>query len=236
MYRIAIVDDEREAIESLRTNIERLSGEISEELKVESFESGEDFLKSYDGSYDLICLDIDMGNLSGIDVAREIRKTDGKVCLIFVTNMAQMAIRGYEVRAFDFILKPVEYYSLSMKLKSALSVIGLKKPKNLLISVSGAVQRISTDDLKFVEVNGHYLYYHTKEGVFKQKASLKELEEKIAGPAFKRCNNCYLVNLKYVERVEKDDICIAGERLKMSRPKKKEFLNALANYMGGIIS
>lgn len=236
MYKIAIVDDEKEARDCICESMERLGKEISEELELKCFDSGESFLLGFDGSYDMICLDIDMGSLSGIETAKEIRKTDGKVCLIFVTNMAKMAIRGYEVRAFDFILKPIDYYSFSMKLKSAFAVIGLKKPKNILITSAGGVQRISTDDLRFVEVNGHYLYYHTKDGIFKQKASLKELEEKLAGPAFKRCNNCYLVNLKYVERVEKEDICIGGERLKMSRSKKKEFLNSLANYMGGIIS
>lgn len=66
------------------------------------------------------------------------------------------------------------------------------------------------------------------------KIAIVDDEQKLSGLPFKRCNNCYLINLKFVERVEKDELCIAGDRLKMSRPKKKEFLQALANYMGGI--
>lgn len=83
-------------------------------------------------------------------------------------------------------------------------------------------------------MSGHYLYYHTPEGVFTQKASMKEAEDKLTALSFKRCNNCYLINLKYVDCVNKDEIQIAGEWLKISRPRKKEFLQALANYMGGI--
>ena len=145
-----------------------------------------------------------------------------------------MAIRGYEVRALDFILKPVNFYSFSMKIQNAISMIQNKKSKTIVISTMNGVVRFSTNELYYAEVDGHYIYYYTKDGSYKQKQSMKELEDLLAGLSFKRCNNCYLVNLKYVDAVDRDDVKVGGEWLKISRPRKKEFLQALANYMGGI--
>lgn len=234
MIKVAVADDEQKELDTLCGFFKKLQAEVCEEIAVSTFTSGEALLAEYDHSFDLICLDIDMGGKTGMDTAREIRRKDGQVIILFITNMAQMAIQGYEVRSLDFIVKPVSYYSFSMKLRGAVNLIKKRKKRNIVLPTAGGVQKISTDQLYYAEVNGHYLYYHTVQGVFKQKASMKELEDKLEGLSFKRCNNCYLVNLKYVDCVNKDDIQIAGEWLKISRPRKREFLQALANYMGGI--
>lgn len=234
MVKIAIVDDEREERETLLHYYRQLQKEYHEEMNIRAYRSGEELLENYDSSCDLICLDIDMDGMDGIRTAGEIRKKDAQVLIIFITNMAQMAIRGYEVQALDFVVKPVNYFSFAMKMKNALDIIRNKQSRNIVLNTTNGVQKISTDDLYYAEVRGHYLYYHTKSEVFRQKASLKELEDKLQGFSFKRCNNCYLVNLKYIDCVDKDDLKIGGEWLKISRPRKKEFLQSLANYMGGI--
>jgi DNA-binding LytR/AlgR family response regulator len=234
MIKVAIVEDEQKEREAIQELFERLKAELREEIEVFPFESGEQFLESYDFSCDLICLDIEMSGKDGMETAKEIREKDAQVVIFFITNMAQMAIRGYEVQAMDFILKPVSYYSFSMKLRTAIHLINSRKSRNIVLTVPGGFQKFSTEELIYVEVNGHYLYYHTKQGVFRQKAPMKELEDKLEGLSFKRCNNCYLVNMKYVDGVQKDEIHIADEWLKISRPKKKEFLQALVNYLGGV--
>ena len=215
MRKIAIVDDEQEERDSLQECFEQFQKENAIKLEIKTYCSGDVFLQQFDASYDLICLDIDMDGTNGIDTA-------------------QMAIRGYEVRALDFIIKPVNYYSFAMKLLNALDIISNQRSKNIVLTTPRGMQIISSDELFFVEVDGHYLLYHTKHGEFCQKASLKDLEQQLEGLSFKRCNNCYLVNLKYVNGVEKEDVILQGEHLKISRPRKKEFLQALANYMGGI--
>lgn len=234
MVKIAVVDDEQQERRTLSQYFSELQKELGEELKVQTYESGEEFLEAYDYSFALVCLDIDMDGMDGLDTARKLRDRDREVTIIFVTNMAQMAIRGYEVQALDFVVKPVNYYSFAMKMKSALSIMNNKKSRNIVVTTPNGIQKFSTDQLYYVEVEGHYLYYHTTEGEYRQKASMKELEDKLAGLSFRRCNNCYLVNLKYVDCVNKDDIKIGGQWLKISRPRKKEFLQSLANYMGGI--
>lgn len=234
MVKIAIVDDEQMERDTLQQYFKTLQQEVREELSIHAYASGEELLEHYDDSYDLVCLDIDLDGKDGISIAGEIRKRDEQVVLIFITNMAQMAIRGYEVQALDFVVKPVNYYSFAMKMTNAINIIRNKKSRNIILNTTDGIRKISTDELYYVEVNGHYLYYHTVDGVFRQKAALRELEDSLSGMSFKRCNHCYLVNLKYVDCVSKDDLRIVGEWLKISRPRKKEFLQSLANYMGGI--
>lgn len=234
MIKVGIVDDEQKERDTLREFFHRLQKENHEEIVVQEYSDGESLMEQYDFSCDLICLDIELGGKSGIDTAKEIRKIDENVILIFITNMAQLAIRGYEVQALDFIVNPISYYPFSIKMRSVINLVNSRKNMNIVLTIPGGIQKISTDQLYYTEVNGHYLYYHTSNGIFKQKASMKELEDKLEGLSFKRCNNCYLINLKYVDSVNKDDVQIAGEWLKISRSRKREFLQALANYMGGI--
>lgn len=233
MIKIAIVDDEMEARDTLYSYCRKLAVKIHEELEITLYSRGSELVERYD-DYDLIFLDIDMPEEDGISLAKKIRKIDNEVILIFVTNMAQMAIKGYEVRALDFIVKPINYYSFTLKIRSAVDMINSRKNRNIVVNSEGVIRKISTNDLFYIEVSGHYLFYHTSAGIVRQKESLRKVEEKLKDISFKRCNNCYLVNLKHVTCVNKDDIEVAGNWLKISRPKKKEFLQALANYMGGI--
>ncbi len=234
MIEIAVVDDVKEDRDELAACFRKLQMEVQEDLKLTEYASGEELLSDHGTVFDLICLDIDMPGKDGIQTAREIRETDTQVEIIFITNMAQMAIKGYEVQALDFIVKPVQYYSFAMKIQNALQIIENRKSKNIIITTADGVFKVSTDNLYYVEVQGHYLYYHTGDGVLRQKAALKELEENLQGLSFERCNNCYLVNLKYVDSVRKDDVKINGTWLRISRPRKKEFLQSLADYMGGV--
>lgn len=234
MIKIAVVDDEKKERDAMLAFFQKLQAKIKEELWVLSFSSGDEFLEVFDDSFDLVCLDIDMEGRDGISTAKEVRNRESDVTIIFITNMAQMAIRGYEVQALDFVLKPVNYYSFALKMRNAINIISSKKEKNIILHTSGGVQKISTDQLLYIEVSAHYLCYHTTRGEFRQKSSLKEVEKKLEGLSFKRCNSCYLVNLKYVDGVGRDEVMIGRDCLKISRPKKKEFLQSLANYMGGI--
>jgi DNA-binding LytR/AlgR family response regulator len=234
VIKIAVVDDEEKEQKLLMKFYSNLSTELQEEIKVHPFDSGEALLEAYDYSWDLICLDVQMKGQDGISIAKKLRLVDEQVILIFVTRMAQMAIKGYEVQAMDFLVKPVSYYPFALKMRNVINVINNKKSRNIVLNTSDGWRRISSNNLYYAEVERHYITYYTEDGTFRQKASLTELENKLEGLSFKRCNNCYLVNLKYVDAVYKDDVKIAGTWLKISRLRKKEFLQALANYMGGI--
>lgn len=151
-----------------------------------------------------------------------------------MNNIARLAIEGYSVQAMDFIIKPITFTSFSLKMQNLLKSIQNQKQKKIVLIDEHGWKKISTDELCYAEIAGHYISYHTIKGLYRQKGSLKELEESLMGLTFKRCNNCYLVNLKYVNSIQKDEVLVGEDWLKISRPRKKVFLQALANYMGGI--
>lgn len=236
MIRIAVIDDENQERETLTKYFSDFQKESAEKFEIDQYDSGEDFLEEKRKVYDLICLDIDMKEIDGIQTAKMLREQGENAVIIFITNMAQMAIRGYEVQAYDFIIKPLNYYSFSIKLRNVIEIIHSRKVKNIVISTNDGTYKISTEDLLFVEVEGHNLYFHTKSRVYKQNAALKDVEHRLEGLSFKRCNHCYLVNLQHVSSVNRqDEVKVGDVWLKISRPRKKDFLQSLADYMGGIL-
>ena len=233
MIRIAVIDDDATELALLCEHLQFISGELHTPFEIDRFLSGSDFLQGYQGQYDLLCLDIDMPECDGMQIAEEIRKTDEEVLIMFVTHMAQMAIRGYDVQAVDFVLKPVNRYSLLLKMQRILKSLKQRSDTEVIIQTVEGQMVVSSRDIFYIEVSGHYLTYHTGEGTFTEKASLSNREEELAGVHFQRCNNCYLVNLRHVHAVNKDDIQVGDEWLKVSRSRKKAFLQALTGYIEG---
>ena len=113
---------------------------------VKTYSSGRRLLEEYRPDTDLLLLDIQLPDMLGIDVARQIRQNDPRVMIIFVTNLAQYAIDGYSVNAFDYVLKPLNSFSFSKKLERAMRV--LSHDENMLkleISVAAQSAKIQGD-------------------------------------------------------------------------------------------
>lgn len=165
-------------------------------------------------------------------MAEEIRRRDSKVLIMFITHMAQMAIRGYEVQAVDFVLKPVNKYALLLKMQRIRKSLSQRKEAFFLVPDDGGVRKISSRELYYVEVSGHYLYYHAKSGVYKQKSPLRQIEEELTSLSFRKCNNCYLVNLRHVNAVRKEEVQIGTEWLKISRSRQESVSGGTGGLYG----
>ena len=111
MAKIAVVEDNDAMRAQLCGFIAQYAQESGHQLDVTAFSDGAQLVEPYRPGFDIIFLDIEMPKLGGMPTAERIRRQDPDVVLVFVTNMAQYAIRGYEVDALDFVLKPVSYYS-----------------------------------------------------------------------------------------------------------------------------
>lgn len=233
MLRIAIVEDDPADQNHLRQMSDRFAAACGERCAVTVFGSGTEFLQAYHPEYDLILLDVEMPGINGLETARELRSIDSTVILIFITNMAQYAIRGYEVDALDYVLKPVSYYSFEMKMKKVRRVLAERAVNSVVLSAKGELRRIPVRSILYAEVRDHSLCYHTDDGDFSAIGSMKKLEETLAPYSFARCNNCYLVNLMHVRSVTQDRVMVGDMELKISRPRRKSFMEALSAYYSG---
>lgn len=234
MVSIAIVEDDRAYAEKLQGYLEQYGVEHQVELRFRNFYDGLAFLDGYRSDFDILLMDIEMPMLDGMSAARRIRKVDPHVVIMFITSMAQYAVKGYEVGALDFMLKPVSYTIFSHKLQKAIRLAERNRQAYLLLPVNGVQLRVSIPSILYAEVSGHHLQIHTETETLCTSLPLKKLEAEVANHPFAKCNQCYLVNLCHVEEFRGDAVVIGGHTLQVSRPRRKDFQMALANYYGGI--
>lgn len=232
MIRIAIVEDDKEYQEQLVRYIKKYETEYGEEFKVCIFNDGDEIIEGYAGNYDIIFLDIEMKRLNGMDTARYIRKMDTNVILIFITNMSQYAIQGYEVEALDYVLKPIKYFAFSQELEKARKRLKSKAVQYLTISQPQGMVRLDTREILYLEKQGHNMIIHTEEACYMFRQTMKVMEEQLRGAQFVQCNSGYLVNLEHVKSVDKNLVHIGKSELQISRPRRREFMEALTNYLG----
>lgn len=231
-YKLAIIEDSDEDLKLLTDNLDRYKEEYKTDFAILSYKNINSFLEAYSMQFDILFIDIDLGTTSnGLDLAREIRKKDEDVVIIFVTNLSKFALKGYEVDALDYMLKPIRYTSFVSRIQKALRVIDSRPTENILVNVFSGMRKIPLNSLLYVEVIGHSIKCHLINEVVEGKGTLKEIEKKIDNKSFSRCNYCYFVNLRYVEGVEKYECLINGERLQISHPRKKKFTDDLMAYL-----
>lgn len=231
--RVAIVEDEDAAADSLTEYIARYSQKYGLQIETERFVDPVKLLGDYRPVYDIIFMDIIMPHLNGMDAAEKLRKIDSDTVLIFVTNMQNYAVKGYEVNALDFIVKPVSFGLFEAKMNRAVKAVSEKHDESSISVIADGVTRVlPINKILYVEVTGHVVTYHTESGSFAVRSTLDKAESALPKECFARCNYCYLVNLKYVKSVDSAAVDVAGHSLAVSRNKKKDFLSALANYLG----
>lgn len=233
MYHIAIVEDEKEFSHQLQEFLVQYGKEQEMEFQISVFQDGAEILEEYQPKYDVILLDIEMPKVNGMETAEKIRETDEDVVLMFITNMASYAIRGYSVGALDFVMKPINYYTFSTKMTRALKRVQKKTLKPIVLNLPDGVKKLEAKQIYFVEVQNRMLHYHTEEGEYVLRGTLQGAEEMLSDYPFIRCNHWYIVNLMHVSEVKKNIAVVGGYELEISRRNKAAFLKALTEYMGG---
>lgn len=235
MIHIAVVEDEPKELELISAYIRQFSTEQQIEIKTTRFSDGIGIISPYRGDYDVIMLDIQMRYMDGLTAAQKIREKDENVIIIFITNLAQYAIKGYSVRATNFLLKPVSYFAFSEELKNVLAKISMQQRHTIMLHTEDGITKVNITDIIFIESAGRVLKLHSRQGEFRLNESLTDLEKSLNDPRFFRCHRGCLVNLFFVERVKNNDILIGGIWVPLSRYKKEEFEDALIKIMGEVI-
>ena len=231
MIQLAIVEDEDSYAKQLTEYVNKYQSECGKTFKITRFRDGDEITNGYKGQFDIILMDIEMKLMDGMTAAEEIRKLDQEVVIMFITNMTNYAIRGYQVDALDYVLKPVSYFAFSQKLGRAIARMKKSSSKTISIELPSGVKKLDIDNVFYIESEGHNLNFYTSGGEFKIRAKLGDFETQLAPYNFFRSNKGYLVNLKYVDGVENGCCIIAGKQLLISRARKNDFMTALTEYM-----
>ena len=209
MLRCAIVEDSPRELEHLKECLARYSAERDIPLETTAFGDAASFLEHYRADYDIVFMDIELPGINGMEAAHRLREIDRQVILIFVTNMAQFAVKGYEVDALDYIIKPAQYGPLSIKLDRA-AQRWRAAAESVMVALPTGTQRLLLWEIYYIEVQGHKLTYHTEKGQLPGTGTLQDAEQRLHGKGFLRCNKCYLVNQKHIQTVTGSDVVLSN--------------------------
>ena len=232
MLKIAIVENDVQDAELLTRYIKQYEKEAGISADVSVFEDGELFLLNYKTHFDIVFMDIKLVGIDGPEAARRLRAIDQEIVIVFVTSMAQYAIKGYEVNAFDFLVKPVSYELFRIKLDKVREHTGRRNSASFAVQNAGVMRMVPLAEIKYVESVKHYLFFHTRSEELKMRASLGDIKPLFKANGFAEVNRSLLVNLAYVEGYTPQEIVVSGEKLPLSRVYKAEFLNALTRFVG----
>jgi DNA-binding LytR/AlgR family response regulator len=235
MIKIAIVEDEASYARQLQDFLEQYEKDHEESFQVSVYSDGDEIVHKYKAQFDIILMDIEMKFMDGMSAAEEIRKVDSEVMIIFITNMAQYAIRGYAVDALDYVLKPVSYFAFSQRLGRAIGRMKKRETKMIAISIKGGTVRLDAANIYYIESQGHNLIFYTTTGVYEAVGTMRDAEERLTQLNFFRGNKGYLINLSHVEGIRDGCAIVKGKHLLLSRARKKVFMEALTRYWGEVV-
>lgn len=235
MIRIAIVEDEAHYQEQLIAFLKQFEQETGEPMDVIAYGDGDEFVEDFKAQFDIILMDVQMRFMDGMTAAEEIRRMDSEVVIIFITNMAQYAIKGYAVDALDYVLKPISYFQFSQRLNRAIERMKRREEHYITLKIKGGVKRFRISDIYYIESQRHKLLFTTRIGEVETVGTMRELEDQLAGHPFFRGNKGYFINLEHVEGMDDIFAIVKGKPLLISRPKRKAFMEALSKYWGEVI-
>ena len=206
MINVAIVEDTLKDAETLKDYTRRAVEMVNETCEITVFNNAVDFLDGYRGNFDILFMDIELPDINGMDAA---------------------------VDAMDFMVKPVSYENVCIKISRAIKKIEGKREEKLVLPGKSGVTVIMIPQIRYVEIMNHRLTFFTTQGDVAAVGSLSKIEEKLLRFNFSRCNNYSLVNLNFVTKVEDYTVWLDKEMLTVSRARKRPFLKDLADFLGG---
>ncbi|MDO4849596.1 MAG: LytTR family DNA-binding domain-containing protein [Coriobacteriia bacterium] len=234
MYKTLIVEDETAEAKRLTDLLARYGHAHQTEFKVTWHSSAMEML-SDKGRYDLCLLDIQMPGINGMEAAALLRTYDEEIPIIFVTNLAKYAVKGYEVGATGFIVKPVTYGNLQLSLDRALRAVEKNAGRTLTIPTEDGVRVVPLRQVVCIEVMKHRLTYHLEgEEPLSARGSLVQIEEELADAPMVRISKSCLANMDHIQVMRSQEMQMAnGEVLRISRTHKRAVTERVTDYLGG---
>lgn len=204
-YRIAICDDSDADRKYIMNMVERWAASVDYVVYIDTFSSAENFLFHYaeESDYDILLLDIEMGAMDGVTMAKQLRENNDTVQIIFITGYSDYILEGYEVAALHYLMKPVKEGKLCSVLDRAVEKLS-KDERVLNFEIGDEMIRVPIYQIRYAEVFGNYVTIHAASDI-KVKMTLGELEKQL-DERFYRVGRSCVVNLTQVSRVTRTEI------------------------------
>lgn len=204
-YKIAICDDSVADGQFVLDMVRRWAAENSHMVRADTFTSAESFLFHYadESDYDILLLDIEMGAMDGVTMAKRLRKENDTVQIVFITGYSDYISEGYEVAALHYLMKPVREDKLCSVLDRAAEKLS-KNEKVLNFEIGGEMVRVPVYQIRYADVMGNYVTIHAAADIT-VKMTLGELE-KALDERFHRVGRSAIINLTQISRVTKTEI------------------------------
>lgn len=229
-YRVAICDDCVQDAEFVQGVLSKWAAGHQVDIQTECFPSAESFLFRYaeDKAWDILLLDIEMGAMDGVTMAKRVRQDNEAVQIVFITGYSDYIAEGYEVSALHYLMKPVNESKLFEVLNRALEK-RKQEERCLNLELSGEMVRIPFYEIRYLDVHQNYITIHCKQE-YTLKRSLSSIEKELDG-RFCRVGRTMIVNLKYINRVTKTDVYLSDDTvLPLPRGAYEPLNRAIINY------
>lgn len=204
-YRIAIVDDSAADAEFVRGILEHWAQTRELHIQPEVFSSAESFLfcNAEDKAWDILLLDIEMGAMDGVTMAKRVRQDNEAVQIVFISGYSDYIAEGYEVAALHYLVKPVDREKLLTVLDRALER-RKREDRCLNLTNSGEMVRLPFYEIRYLDVHQNYVTVHAKAD-HTVKRTLGDFEKEL-DERFFRVGRGMILNLKYIQRVTKTEV------------------------------
>lgn len=240
MIKIAICDDEPIQLKLLEQAVTEWVVSRKNEYNLELCKNAAQFLFLWDEKkdIDILLLDIEMPDMDGVSLAKELRKRGEKLQIVFVTCNPDFVFEGYDVDAVSYLLKPVNRERLNKALDKAAEKMQMAEPV-IFIECTGETQKIYLKDIYYVESDAHdaVIYSTAKDPIAKYREGIASLEKNFNGisNAFFRMHRSYIINLAHISRITKKDVFLENDTtLPIARNKWEELNRAYIRYYRGM--
>jgi DNA-binding LytR/AlgR family response regulator len=233
--KIIVCEDIREDRDALVFFIKRFFNEINCPVEITVYENGDSFLSALTaldaGDIKIAFLDIYMPGISGIDVAKKIRETDGDMVVVFTTTSLEHGLDGYSVGALQYLVKPVGYPAVENVLNKCAKLFA-DSIRAIEVFSDRLTVRVLLKDILYIEVFDHACLIHTMSETIKNYRPLDEIERQLDGDAFLRTHRSFIVNMQYIKSIAENDFLLTnGVMIPIRRSNKPAVKQAYMDYV-----
>lgn len=237
MIRIAICDDNQLDIVKLEKSIRYCFLNFELDYTITTYSTGGLF--SYEiqkKEFDIVFLDVFLGSSDGIEISKKLREINCNTIIIFMSSEKTEVFRSFDASPIAYLLKPLSYEVIYKTLEKALKKLKIEKGYKFSFHCSNGYYTLLTDDIIYFESNLRIVNVQTKTNRYRFYGKLAEIEKVLEDKNFVRCHQSYIVNMQYIQKIEKNCIyTITGETIQISRGKSQAVKEKMIEYIGSIL-